>query len=126
MIDQSNIVTIGVIAFVLITLLVGAIAALMDRNSKRFTDAITKIVGDKNVKDEAERRYLESSLTTQDFVHMLHSVVTVLGAINLPLVDSTIDDVGEFLEEVTDGVVNADAVNEHIADTKPLPDLTTK
>lgn len=119
---QSDIVTIGVVGFVLITLIMGLYAWLVDRNSKRFIEAVNKVLDDKRVKDETERRYLQSSLTTQDFVHMVQSVVSVISSINLPVIDEAVDNLDEFLEDVTDGVENAveEVINQHTADTEEI------
>jgi transcriptional regulator of nitric oxide reductase len=114
MINQSDIVTLGLLAFAFIVILVGIVGAIMTRSIKPLVDALVKLMDDRNIQNEAERRYTQSSLSVQDFIALVRSGVVVVGGMNLPVIDQAFDK-AEFLDKVTDGEDNEDP---HTAPTK--------
>lgn len=64
---------------------------------------VNKTLENKHLIDEAHERYMQASLSTQQFINVLEGVAVFLGTMNIPILDETLDKAGEFLGNVTKG-----------------------
>lgn len=95
-----------VFAFIYL-ILNGIITALRERNHTALLAGYKAALERKDVRDAAEDAYKRASVTVQDAIRMFHSIVKVIGNLNLPVLDDYLEEGGEFLEDVTDGEPNA-------------------
>lgn len=96
-------------ALVIFTIGSGAIVAVQQRNIGRLLTATEATLKNKQVQDEAERRYMESSLSVQQTINLLRAIVQFGGSMNLPGVDTLVDEAGNFLGNISDGKPNLTA-----------------
>lgn len=89
------------VALVIALLLIGLLSAVRERSTSKLIESINRALDNKVIRDQTEQRYLESSLSVQEFVKLLASFSTVIGSLNLPGVDPLADKAAEFLQDVT-------------------------
>jgi hypothetical protein len=89
------------IVIVLSLLVIGILSAARERNVSKLIESVNRAMDNKVIRDQAELRYFESSLPTQEFIKMLASFATVLGSLNIPGVDPLADKAADFLQDVT-------------------------
>lgn len=94
--------TLFVLALVVVTIGGGVLLALQQRNINQLIASVDKTLTNKYVMDEAERRYMESSLSVQQAITFMRAAFQFAGGMNLPGVDGLVDDAAEFLENITD------------------------
>lgn len=90
-----------VIGFIGLLLLFGVRDAINSRQIGALLSTINRALDNKQVIDEARQRYSESSLSTQEFVKLLRGILGFVGSMDIPGIDPTIDNAGEFLGDVT-------------------------
>jgi hypothetical protein len=88
-------------------LIIGAIAAIKERNATRLLERYIEALERKDVKDLGEQRYIQGSISFQDLIVLSKAGFTFAGNLNLPLVDGAVDATRDYLDAITDGKENA-------------------
>lgn len=99
-------VTVWPLIALIALVLVGGFEAIRQRQVGVLLTRYDEALKRKDVQDAAERAYLRSSASIQDIIQLLKSGVTVVGNLDLPVVDTAIDATTGFLNDVTDGQPN--------------------
>ena len=89
------------VALVIALLMIGLLSAVRERSTSKLIESVNRALDNKTIRDQTEQRYMESSLSVQEFVKLLASFSTVIGSLNLPGVDPLADKAAEFLQDVT-------------------------
>lgn len=84
----------------------GVIQFLHTRNYAELLKGYKSALERKDVRDEVEQRYMQSSASIQDLVTLLHAAVNAAKNMNIPVLDDFLEEGGEFLDDVTDGRPN--------------------
>ncbi|MBL8165687.1 MAG: hypothetical protein JNJ61_27130 [Anaerolineae bacterium] len=98
--------TLYIVTVIVVTVGCGAIVMIQQRNISALLGSMNQVLTDKAVRDEAERKYMESSLSVQHAIQFLGAAFQYAGNLNLPVVDATVDRAAEFIKDITDGNPN--------------------
>jgi len=98
--------TLYVVGFLIFAFFVGLQQFLQNRQIGALTGTLGKVLENKQVIEEGQRLYMESSLSVQNFVTLVQGIAFYLGS-TIPGEDP-VEKVGEFLNKVTTPPPNAD------------------
>lgn len=103
-VEQPDDNTLYVLGFLLFAGVTGLHTVLSDRRVSSLLTVVTRVMDNQQTLNEAQRRYSEASLPTQEFVKLLGGVATFVGASNIPGIDPFADKFSEYLNKVTAGL----------------------
>lgn len=95
--------TIWTVGFIVIAVYSLISQWLKTRDTQQSLRTFEQALKEQRIIIEGQQRYLEASLPAQEFVKLLGSVAGVLGAMNIPNADQTIDTLKEYIDKVTSG-----------------------
>lgn len=103
--DNSLILAVGLLLFFIGG---GAIVALQQRSIGRLVGAVETTLSNTHIRNEAEYRYMESSIGVKDAIQLIRAGVTFGSNLNIPIaeIDRILDKGKDFLDKITDGQPN--------------------
>lgn len=90
------------IGAILLFIIIIVNAILNQRLFSGFREALQR----REIIDEAEKQYLRSSLSVQDFIKLIESGIVFGSTLDIPKVDEYLEEAKEFIDKVTDGKEN--------------------
>lgn len=73
---------------------------------ERLNQGVIEITGRKDVRDQAERRYVEGSISYRHLIELFRAGFVFIGNSNIGLIDPAVDSIADFLKDTTDGNQN--------------------
>lgn len=94
---------------VLALLVIGVMEAVHYRSTEKLLNRYDEALRRKDVRDEGERKFMESSLTVQDWIKAVAGITGAVGGLNIPVLDKIVDPAADFLDAISDGKPNEPA-----------------
>lgn len=94
---------IQAVSTIIIVIVVAVAMAFQTRSNKPLIEGYKEIARDRVVLEQGHQKYLQSSLTVQQLIQLLHSGFVFVGARDIPGIDEIVDVTEDALEDIIKG-----------------------